>query len=213
MRSRWTAVALLAAAWAFSLWAVPRLPAEVPVHWNLQGEVDRWGSRGMAAFLAPAIVTGVVALLAVLPRVDPRRENHARFADETARIAILIAAFLLFLQVVTLGVALGWPLRAPSLIVAGVGALLAVMGNYLPRIRSNWWIGIRTPWTLSSDRVWRETHRVGGRTFVAGGALMAASAFLPARWQPWVTLPAVALAAGVPFVYSYVAWRREQAGR
>ncbi|MBV9107877.1 MAG: SdpI family protein, partial [Gemmatimonadetes bacterium] len=93
--------------------------------------------------------------------------------------------------------------------LAGMGLLLMVIGNYLPRIRSNWWMGIRTPWTLESERVWRDTHRVGGRTFVAGGLLCAIAAFLPEPFSTFVPSAALALGALIPVVYSYVAYRRE----
>ena len=213
MKSRWIAPLVIAAMWAFALWAYPQLPEQVPTHWNLRGEVDGWSGRAFGAFLMPAVATLMIPLLLyVLPAIGPRRENLARFRPELRLIASVIALFLLLMQVLTLGVAMGWPVDVTRAMLAGVGLLFAVIGNYLPRIRSNWWMGIRTPWTLDSDRVWRETHRLGGRTFVAGGLLAALAALLPDPARAWVAVAALGAAALIPAVYSYFAWRRD-AGR
>jgi len=212
MRNRWTAPLLIAAMWAFALAAYPRLPARVPIHWNLRGEVDGWGGRG-AAFLFPAIALGIAGMMAVLPRIDPRKANWEKFADETRVIVSMLVLFMAWIEAVTLGAGLGWNVDVGRATLVGVGALFAVMGNYLPRIRSNWFLGIRTPWTLASDRVWRETHRLAGRTFVAGGAAMVIAGFVSSPAATEVALAAVGIAALVPVVYSYLAWRREAAGR
>jgi uncharacterized membrane protein len=99
----------------------------------------------------------------------------------------------------------------PRAVIVGMGLFLAALGNYLPRIRSNWWLGIRTPWTLESERVWRETHRVGGRMFVGAGLLAAIAGFLPDPFCPAIPIAALAVATLVSVAYSYVAFRRETA--
>lgn len=213
MRSRWLAPALVAVAWVFSLAVYERLPAQVPTHWGLDGEVDGWSPRALGAFLLPAVGTLTVLLLHAVPRIDPRGDNVARFRPEFYLVINLVAAFLLLVHVAALGVALGWAVDVTAVIAVGLGGLLAAIGNYLPRVRANWFMGIRTPWTLSSDAVWRATHRVGGRLFVAAGVVVAASALLPAMWRGPVIVAAVLVAALVPAVYSYAAWRRERSGR
>lgn len=212
MKRRWIAPLLIAAMWAFALAAYTRLPARIPTHWNLHGEVDGWSGRG-AAFLFPAIALGIALLMEVLPRIDPRRGNWEKFADETAVIVNVLVLFMAWMEAVTLGAAVGWDVDVGRAVLVGVGGLFAVMGNYLPRIRSNWFLGIRTPWTLASDRVWRETHRLAGRTFVAGGVAMAIAGFAASPAATELALAAAGVAAAVPVVYSYLAWRREAAGR
>jgi len=212
MRKPWLGVAMLVAMWGFALAVLGRLPAEVPSHWNLQGEADAWMPRMPGAFIAPIIATGVWALLHALPWLDPRRRNVEHNRGDRSLIANLIVLFCALLEGVTLGAALGWPVAAAGWVQAGLGLLLIGIGNYLPRIRSNWWIGIRTPWTLDSERVWRETHRVGGRAFVAGGVLLVAAALLPAPVREWVTMAVLVPMVVLPIAYSFVAWRREGAG-
>lgn len=214
MRSRWIGLVALLAMWVFALAVFGRLPERIPTHWNLQGEVDGWSPKRWAAFLNPALATALLPLLWwVLPRVGPRRENFARFAGEVVLFGNVLALFLLYVEVLTLGAALGWPVDVGGLTLAGVGLLFVTLGNYLPRIRSNWWMGIRTPWTLDSERVWRDTHRVGGRAFVIGGLLATAAALLPDPARAWLSVAALAGAALFPVAYSYFDWRREARGR
>lgn len=212
MRNRWIAPPLIAAMWAFALAVYPRLPDRIPTHWNLRGEVDGWGGPG-SAFLFPAIATGVAVLLLVLPRLDPRRANWEKFRDEVRLLLTVLVLFFAWIEGVVLGGALGWNVDTTRAVLGGVGVLLAIIGNYLPRIRSNWFIGIRTPWTLSSERVWRETHRVGGRAFVAGGVAMVLAGFVPGVLSEVLSVVALVIVPGIPIVYSYVVWRREAAGR
>lgn len=214
MKSRWMAAVLLAAAWALAAVAYVRAPARVPIHWNIEGQVDGWGGP-LAVFLLPAIATGLALLMYTLPRLDPRRANWARFRPEFNLIVNVLMAFLLFTELTTVsGFTFGWDINGGRVPLIGVGVLFMVMGNYLPRIRSNWWMGIRTPWTLESETVWRETHRLAGRTFVLSGAVGTLAALLLAPAASfYVAMAAMGVGGLVPVVYSYVVWKRETAGR
>lgn len=213
MKSRWLGAAVAAAMWAFALGVYARLPERIPSHWNLQGEVDGWMEKPWGAFVQPAIATLMLGLLWLLPRIDPRRANVERFAEDRRLLINLIILFMAVVQAATFAHALGWPVQVDRVILASIGLLFVGLGNYLPRIRSNWFMGIRTPWTLDNERVWRATHRVGGRTFVAAGLVMALAALLPEPLREWTAGAAIAVAVAVPLVYSYVAYRRDLAGR
>jgi uncharacterized membrane protein len=213
MKSRWLGAAVAAAMWAFALGVYARLPQRIPSHWNLRGEVDGWMEKPWGPLMQPAIATLMLGLLWLLPRIDPRRANVERFAEDRRLIINLIILFFAVVQAATFAHALGWPVQVDRVILASIGLLFVGLGNYLPRIRSNWFIGIRTPWTLDNERVWRATHRVGGRTFVAAGLVMALAALLPEPLREWTAGAAIAVAVAVPLVYSYVAYRRDLAGR
>jgi uncharacterized membrane protein len=213
MKSRWLGIAVAAAMWAFAAAVYTRLPQRIPSHWNLQGEVDGWMDKPWGAFAQPLIATLMLGLLWLLPRIDPRRANVERFAEDRRLLINLMILFFAVMQGTTFAHALGWPVEVDRVIVAAIGLLFVGLGNYLPRIRSNWFMGIRTPWTMDNERVWRATHRVGGRAFVAAGLVMAASALLPAGVRPWTAGVALAAAVAVPLVYSYVAYRRDLADR
>ena len=174
---------------------------------------DDWMARFPGAFLLPAIAAGTYLLLFALRRIDPRRAHYARFEDTWWVILNVLALLMAVFHVLTLGLALGWPIDMGRAVTITIGLLFVGLGNYLPRVRSNWWIGIRTPWTLESEAVWRATHRMGGWTFVAAGlALVLAGIALPPGPREWVAGAALALGVLIPFAYSYLAWRREAAG-
>jgi uncharacterized membrane protein len=209
MSRRWIGPVLIGLMIAFALAVYGRLPEKVPTHFGLSGEPDDWTSRFPGAFLGPAIATGVYALLIVLRRIDPRRRNYERFDETWWMLLNILALLMAALHVLSLGFALGWPIDMGRAVTVTVGLLFVGLGNYLPRVRSNWWIGIRTPWTLESDEVWRETHRVGGWAFVAAGLLVVLTGLLlePVP-RAWATGIAFGAAVVVPLVWSYVAYRR-----
>ena len=201
---------LVAGAYAFSAIVWDRLPQRMATHWNMAGEIDGWSSRAFGAFGLPTVALGTLLLLTFLPRIDPRRENYAKFAGTYELVVTLIVAFLVMVHVLVVGTALGWPVNVARTIPPAVGVLLLTLGNVLPRARQNWWFGVRTPWTLSDERVWARTHRVGGRLLVAAGLVTLATVVLPTAWAAPVLTVAVMGAALGSVVYSYFAWRQER---
>lgn len=215
MSRGWIAPLAVLAMFAVTLAAWESLPERVPTHWGVSGEPDAWGSRG-TLFILPMTGVFLWGVFTVLPRVGPRQANLERTRETWWLVANVALLMLLALQLVVLGASLGWNIDASRIMLAVTGIFLAVIGNYLPRMRPNWWMGIRTPWTLENDEVWRETHRVGGRWMLGGGILAAGAALLPAPLNFYLFMTIVMLAALVPVVYSYVLWRRlggDAAGR
>lgn len=209
MNRRWVGPVVVAAMLVFAAVVYPSLPERIPSHWNIHGQVDGWMGR-WSAFLMPLMAAGIWGLLLGLRKVDPRRAHYERF-DETFWLVVnLVVLFLAVMQVAMLGVALGWPVDVDRVVTVAMGLLFIALGNYLPRVRSNWWMGVRTPWTLESETVWRETHRVAGWSFVAGGLVVMLLVFLPSELRVWCMMAALILAGLTPVVYSYVAWRRER---
>jgi len=200
----------LAAAAGFSVWAYPHLPAQVATHFTLDGEPNGWSSRLVASILAPGIGLVLAVGSTVLPRIDPRGANYAQFGPTYWTIInaalVLVAGVHFFL----LGKALGWRVDMTRVAALGIGGMLVLLGNRMTRIRPNWFMGIRTPWTLSSDTVWRKTHRFGGVAFVIAGLCVVATAFIGSGWVSCGAMGCVAAAALSSVVYSYVIWKKEQ---
>lgn len=209
---RWLPFVLVAAAVIFSLAVFSRLPERVPVHWGISGEPDRYGSRFEGAFLLPIVTVAVLALLRWLPSRDPRAANIEKFRDSYDLMIIAFTMFMTGLHVLLLGSSLGWTINVSMVVLIGVGMLFMVLGNMMPRARSNFLFGVRTPWTLSSDAVWMRSNRLAGYAMVAAGAVTIAGAFLGTPWAFIVALTSIAVAAIIPIVYSYVLWSREQGG-
>lgn len=211
MRSRWFGFVLAALAAVVSLWAYPRLPETVATHWNLRGVPDGYSPRFWAVVFMPLIIVAATGLFTVLPKLDPRRENYAKFIQSYWLIANAVIVFLGLAHVLIVASGLGYAMQIDRLLPIGIGLLFVFLGNYLTRVEPNWFVGIRTPWTLSSDTVWRKTHRTGGWLFVFGGLAMAVVAALapPAAFFPLLVTTLV-IVAGIPIVQSYVLWRRER---
>ena len=210
MRSHRLGYAVALVAGLVSAWAYPRLPPQVATHWNLRGQPDGYSAKLWAVLLLPLVILGLRGLLSVLPRIDPKGENYRKFAHTYWLIFNGVILFMGVLHLAILGYGLGAPVRMDRVASAGLGILLIVVGNYLTRVEPNWFIGIRTPWTLSSDGVWRRTHRVGGWIFVVGGALIVLTLFVGAGAMMPILLGTIALVTAVPVVLSYLWWRRER---
>jgi uncharacterized membrane protein len=206
---KWYPILAIAAMIVFTIVVYPRLPEQLPLHWNLQGDIDGFGPRSWGAWLLPALALVVLGFMRLLPRLDPRRENYDKFGPTYDLVIDALVTFLAVLHVIVLGAALGWPIAVTRVMPVVMGLLFIVFGNVLPRARPNWWFGIRTPWTLSNDRVWERTHRVGGYLLVGAGVACMATAFLPASAAGVVTITAIAASAAGSIVYSYFAWKQE----
>ncbi|HEU4564854.1 MAG TPA: SdpI family protein [Gemmatimonadaceae bacterium] len=209
---KWLPALFLAASVAFSIWAYPQLPERVVTHWGPNGEPDGWSGRAFAAWFIPLLGLGTWLLLRWVPSIDPRRANYEKFRPTYDLLVALIVGFVAAIHVVVLGVALGWPLSIERVVPVGIGLLFVVLGNLLPRARSNWFFGIRTPWTLSSERVWERTHRVGGYLFVAGGLALVVTALVLPKMGPTVLVAVVGVVSIGIAAYSYLLWRRERGG-
>lgn len=188
------------------VWLYPYMPARVPTHWNAQGQVNGYMSP-LGAMLTPMIVIAVLAVLTLLlPAISPRGFAITPFGSIFALIMLALQAFVLVSALAVLLNAAGHPVQMPLISMLGIGALLMVIGNYLGKLRKNFFIGIRTPWTLASDAVWERTHRVGGWLFMLAGAV---GIVLALAGGSLVGLVAIVLAVALVLtVYSYVAYRR-----
>lgn len=207
---KWIPLLIVLAAFAVSAIVYPQLPARVPTHWNAAGQPNGYSGRFWGAWLIPLVLVGMWAVIWILPRIDPRGANYAKFQPAFEAIIIALMLFLAALHIIALRAALGYPAHMERIVPLGVGILLVVIGNLLPRARPNWFVGIRTPWTLSSDRVWEKTHRLGGKLFVAGGLIIIVAGILVSQWAHIVLIVVMlAITLGV-MVYSYMEWKREQ---
>jgi uncharacterized membrane protein len=206
-------LALMLVVLAFLLVAVMfrRLPQEIPIHWGADGQVDEWLSKPWGALLLPQ-----AALLTTLLLIFAPGFCHGGFPVSAPPkfYPYVVAAFAGFLAIVTgaqLLVASGASLNMQQLVVAAAGGLLAITGNYLGKVPRNHLIGIRTPWTLSSDYVWDRTHRFAAPVFViCGTILLLYAAYEKGVPKPSVVLPIIGVMASLPILYSYFLWRQRK---
>lgn len=206
---KWIPLVLIVIAFAASAAVYDRLPDPMPTHWNLSGEVDGWTPLPWGAFLLPLMLVAGLAIFYVIPMIDPRKANYAKFKGTYEVLIITVMTFMLSVHLLVLANATGANVSINRVVPIGVAVLLMVVGNLLPRTRPNWFVGIRTPWTLSSDRVWERTHRFAGHLFVAAGAgMLLVALFAPALAIPVLIGCSVVLSVGV-LAYSYFEWKKE----
>jgi uncharacterized membrane protein len=216
--TRWLLGSILLTALAFAgsfyvyYFQYDNLPAQVPIHWNAHGQADRFKPKEdvFGVFLMlPALMAGFVGLTLLLPWLSPRHFDVDRFRGTFQYIMMLVQGLFAFIHVVILLGSLkhGEPIDMGRWIIAAVFVLLALMGNVLGQVRRNFWMGVRTPWTLASETVWNQTHRVTAWIFVAGGVagFVAVLAGVPVVWC--FILFMVLLVAG-PILYSLVLYKR-----
>jgi uncharacterized membrane protein len=202
-------LALIAAMFAMAVAAWPGAPARMPLVWQAWNDPPGEAGRALGLFLQPVLALGVWSLLRWLPAIDPRRDHYDAFRGTYALVRTLLVATLFAAQVFTIHLARGGAGDAEVFIALAVGTLAVVLGNYAPKLKSNWFFGVRTPWTLSSEESWRRTHRLAGWLMVASGTVILAVAVLrPAdgRTAIFGTLVPTLL---ISTVYSYFAWRAD----
>ncbi len=200
--------AILAAMIAVTAVAYPHLPAVMTTHWGANGQPNGTMSRFWGAWMVPLLSVGVAALLWAVPAIDPRRRNYATFRTTYNAFVVGIVAFLAYVDFISLAWNLGYPVPIGRALAPALGAIFLASGWLLRKARPNWFVGIRTPWTLSSPTVWEKTHRLAAPAFMASGLVTALGVF----WEPlmWVGVAAVLVAAMGVVVYSYFAYEAEQ---
>ncbi len=185
----------------------PQLPARGVTHWNAQGQPDGYSSRFGAAFIMPIMLVATLALVLFLPRIDPRRFNAAGFRQSYYLFTLGFAVFMLYLQVLMTLYNLGIHVDMLRAMIPGIALLDFVSAYLMRRAQPNWFIGIRTPWTLSSDQVWAETHAAAYRGFLIAGALALFGLVFPSLTLVLVVVP-ILLVSIYAIIYSYIAYQR-----
>lgn len=207
LRRYWLTFALLGATLAAPAVVFERLPDSIPMHWNAAGEIDGWAPKWPAAFAMPAVWAISIGLMLVVPALSPGGYSMQPFARIYPRLTALFAAFGLYLTITMLRAAFGVEIRIDQHVLVAIGLLLAGLGNYFGKLTRNFFVGIRTPWTLANPEVWERTHRFSGAVAVVGG-LFVAGCGLVGGVHVALPLAAVLAVAILPIVYSYATWRR-----
>jgi uncharacterized membrane protein len=187
-----------------------RLPDQIASHWNINDQVDGYMPKFWGVFLLPFITLGMFVLFLVVPSIDPLKANIAQFRGAFNLFIVLIVGFMLYLYGLTLAWNLGYnDFRMSGAMLPAIGLLFIFLGFMMRQAKRNFFIGIRTPWTLSSDTVWNETHRVGAVLFIVSGALAFLGGFFGGMTAFWMMFAPLMASTLFLLVYSYVLYRRD----
>jgi len=210
LKSEIFSLSLIVLGFVFGFYFYQYFPDSVATHWDFSGQVNGYSSRGVAAFLLPAMMAGMYLLFLALPYFDPKKDQYAMFASIYHQFKDLLIGFLFVLFLLTglngLGQAVDIGFWTPLLI----GGLFAKIGWLLKGVKMNWFMGIRTPWTLSSETVWDKTHQASGWVFTASGLLIAATTMVAGSAKLIVFISAILLLVFSLPVYSYILYAREK---
>ncbi len=201
-------VGIVLVAFIISIFFYPQMPEKMATHWNAQGHVDGFMSKSWGLFLMPLVLTGIALLFAVIPRIDPLKANIEKFRKYYDGFVIPFLIFMLAIHYQLILWNLGIKISPNVSLPIGLGLMFFYIGILCEHAKRNWFIGIRTPWTLSSDKVWEKTHKVGGKLFKIAGVIVFAGVFFRHYVLFFVLVPVI-LVAAYTIVYSYFVYQKE----
>jgi len=208
-KSEITIVIIIALSFILALALMPQMPEKMASHWDLQGRVNGYMPRFWALFLMPMVSLFIFLLFLLVPKIDPLKENIKKFRKYFDSFIVLIIIFLLYVYLLSIAWNLGYRFDMGRLIVPATGLLFYYVGVLLSKAKRNWFIGVRTPWTLSSEKVWDRTNKAGAKLFKVSGLI----AFLAIVWPKAalyiIFLPLVLTAVFLVF-YSYFLFQKEK---
>lgn len=184
-----------------------KLPEQMPIHWNINGEVDKYASKTFNVFGMPLFMLAIHCICTFATRIDPKTENISR---KPIQLVLSICPILsIGLAAFTYLYVLGYNINIGAVVVVLVGVLFVIIGNYLPKCKQNYTIGIRIPWTLNDEENWNKTHRLGGKLWTVCGILMIPIAFIPDSELMFVgfTILTITMVL-IPIVYSYAIYKK-----
>lgn len=186
---------------------MPYLPAMIPMHWNVMGEVDSYWPKTSAVWFTPLLTLAMFVLFRVLPNFDPKKDKYKLFQKEWQIMQLGLIGFMAYMQFMILYLTFHPEVHMMPLMFIGLGALFVLIGNYLSKIRQNYFIGVKLPWTLASEDNWNKTHRFASWCFVIAGILTLAEAFF-IWYAPAVIFGSILLAVILPMVYSFLLYKK-----
>lgn len=207
-KSRIVIIGIIILSFLVGFYFYPQMPERVASHWNAQGEVDGYMPKSWGLFFMPLLLVGLFLLFLLIPKIDPLKENIKKFRKYFDGFIVLLMLFLFYIYLLTIFWNIGFRFNMGQLMIPALGILFYYCGILIENAKRNWFIGIRTPWTLSSETVWDKTHKIGGRLFKIAGVIALFGIFFPKQSILFVIVP-VLLVTVYTLIYSYFAYQKE----
>lgn len=205
--SRIVAISIIVVSFILAIFLYPRMPEQMASHWNVNGDVDDYMTKFWGLFLMPIISLVSFILFLVIPTLDPLKKNIDKFRKYYDNFIVLFLAFMLYIYLLTIFFNLGFRFSMIEMMLPAFAVLFVYVGVLLENAKKNWFIGIRTPWTLSNDKVWDKTHKLSGKLFKLAGLFMLMGMFFTDYTFLFLLIPLIVICV-VPIVYSYVEFKR-----
>lgn len=190
----------------FGIYFYPQLPDKVPVHWNYEWVIDRTADKGLWVFMIPIITLIMVIMFKYLPKLDPKKENYEKFEKTWEIFQFIILGFFVYAYIITTLAPIYSEINVWKLIPFGIGIMFIIMWNYMWKIRQNYFVWIKLPWTIANEEVWNKTHRLGGKTFIICWIIFIINTFF--LFSPvFIFGSLITLVLIVPIVYSYIIYK------
>lgn len=207
LKRDWLILTLIILGFVLGAYFYPSLPDKVPIHWNAKGEINGYGSKYFGAFGLPSINLAMYLIFLALPYIDPKRKNYVSFKSTYQFQKYLVVVFFLGMEVFTLLVSTGVVVNKPIFIQIMISLLFIFLGNVMGRVKHNYFIGIKTPWTLANEEVWRKTHRLAAPLWVIGGIINILLSLIGVNSNGIVFMIILAVISIVPIAYSFLAYQ------
>lgn len=208
LKKEWPLLCILLGALIYGVYVYPTLPDKVPSHWNLNGEVDNWSSPFWGAFGIPLMNMALYPLFFIMPKLDPNKERYIQFTGAYNAFRYIFHLFMAGLYVVIIMATKNQPVNVGQLVPMGVAVVLMVTGNYMGKVRKNYFFGIKNPWTLANEEVWQKTHRMSGTLWFFSGLIAFVGAMFGGKAGHFIFFTMIVVIAVVPMVYSYLVFRK-----
>jgi len=184
------------------------LPDQVVTHWNINGTPDGWGDKNVLVVFIPFLIVGLYILFRFLPKMDPKKENYLKFDSAYHAFKLLIVAFMSIIYFISIYSNLGYDLSISDITTWLVGVLFIVIGFLIKDVKQNWFMGIRTPWTLSSEEVWKKTHLLAQKVFVIGGICFIFMPYVSPTYVPIIFIFVIVMIISLSYGYSYWLYKK-----
>lgn len=204
----WVTIVLLVLFWAACASFYPVLPDQVATHWNIKGEADDYSHKSVVAFIMPLLPLLIYVFMTVLPKFDPKKDNYLKFSGSYEKIRMAIVSLMVVVTLLPLLSALGYNVNISLIMRIGLPVLMIIIGNYMGKVRFNYFMGFRLPWTLANEDVWNKTHRLGGKLMVSGGVIALLGIFTSPEVGFVLVMAGIFIPIVIATVYSYFTYKK-----
>lgn len=206
-KTKLISIGLIILSFALGIYFYPQMPLQMASHWNISGNVNGYMPKFLGLFLLPLILLVIFIVFNIIPKIDPKKQNITKFRNQYDIFINILLGFLFYIYLLTIIWNLGIKFNFGQLLSPAFAVLLYFIGILMEKAQPNWFIGIRTPWTLTNEKVWVKTHKLGAKLFKICSFLSLLGILIPGLSFWLILVPIITVTISV-FIYSYIIFSR-----